>query len=116
MLWVVRCTLHRHCDHCHCHYQKCQYRIRLLRCLRSNRHLILYPRARCILVQLLKIVLDTVLLVVMMVVVMVVVVVFGGFVACEAKWLHTGNDSQEVPQDDDYKCFLKNNLKKIDLI
>ena len=35
MLWVVKCTLPRHCHHCHCHYQKSQYQIHLRR-LRSS--------------------------------------------------------------------------------
>ena len=45
MLRVVRCTLFRHCYHCHSHYQKCWCRIHLLRCLRRNHHPILYHLA-----------------------------------------------------------------------
>ena len=56
MLMVVRCTLHCHCHHCHCQYQKCLCRIHLLRCLRSNRHPILFHLATCIVQQVLKIV------------------------------------------------------------
>ena len=41
-------------------------------------------------------------------VVVVVVVVFG-LEAGEEKQLHIGNDSQEMPQDHDYKNFLRNN-------
>ena len=41
-------------------------------------------------------------------VVVVVVVVFG-LEAGEEKRLHIGNDSQEMPQDHDYKNFLRNN-------
>ena len=51
MVRVVRCTLYRHCHHCHSHYQKCWCRIHLLRCLRSNRLLILHHLATCILQQ-----------------------------------------------------------------
>ena len=36
--------------------------------------------------------------------------------AGEGKRLHIGNDSQEMPEGDDYKYFLKNNLNKADLI
>ena len=36
--------------------------------------------------------------------------------ADEGKWLHIGNDSQEMPQGDNYKDFLKNNSNKADLI
>ena len=68
---VVRCTIHRHCNHCHCHYQKCHCRIHLLCCLRSNYHTILYHFATCILQQVPKIVGGA-----MLVVVVVVVVVF----------------------------------------
>ena len=52
----------------------------------------------------------------MMLVVVVVVVVFGCFVAGKGKRLHIGNDSQEIPQGNDYKYFLKNNLKKAGVI
>ena len=107
MLRVGRCTLHRNCHHCHCHYQKCRCRIHLLRSLKSIRHLILYHIATCILRQVLKIVTGAMLMVVAMVVV-VVVVVFG-LEAGEEKQLHIGNDSQEMPQDHDYKNFLRNN-------
>ena len=64
--------------------------------------MILYHRATCILQQVLPIVVDSFLA--------VVVVVFGGFVPCEGKLLNMGNDSQEMPQSDNYNCFLKNNL------
>ena len=36
--------------------------------------------------------------------------------AGEGKRLHIEHDSQEMPQGDDYKDFLKKNLKKADLI
>ena len=36
--------------------------------------------------------------------------------AGEGKRLHIGNDTQEMPQGEDYKYFLKNNLNKADLI
>ena len=87
MLWVVRCTLHRHCHHYHCHCQKCRCQIHLLCCLQSNRHPILYYVATCILEQVLKVLVGAMLVVVMM------VVVFGGFAAGEGKWLHIGSDS-----------------------
>ena len=47
--------------------------------------------------------------------VVVEVVMFGGFAAVEEKRLHIGSDSHEMPQGDDYKDFLKNNIifKKI---
>ena len=52
---------------------------------------------------------------VVVVMVVVEVVMFGGFAAGEEKRLHIGSDSHEMPQWDDYKDFLKNNIifKKI---
>ena len=108
MLWVVRFALYHHCHHCHCHYQKCQYRIHLLRCLRKSCDPGLYYRATCIFQEVLKIVEGT------MLVVVVVVAVFGCFVAGERKRLPIG--SQEIPQGNDYKYFLKNSLNKVGVI
>ena len=51
-----------------------------------------------------------------MLVVVVVVAVFGCFVAGEGKRLPIGNDSQEIPQGNDYKYFLKNSLNKVGVI
>ena len=53
---------------------------------------------------------------ILVVIVMVKVVVFVGFAAGVEKRLHIGNNSQEMTQCDDYKDFLKSNLKKADLI
>ena len=61
-----------HCHFSHCHYQKCRCRIHLLRCLQSNCHPILYHLATCILQQVLKIVVGSMLVVVVMVMVVVV--------------------------------------------
>ena len=36
--------------------------------------------------------------------------------AGEGNRLHIGGDSQEMPQGDDYKSFLKNNINKADFI
>ena len=71
MLRVVRCILHRHCPHCHCHYQKYRCRIHLIRCLRINHHAILFHLATCFFQQELKIVAGA-----MLVVVVVMLVVF----------------------------------------
>ena len=48
----------------------------------------------------------------MLVMVVVVVVLFGRFATGQEKRLHIGNDSQEMPQDGDYKDFLKKNLNR----
>ena len=71
---------------------------------------VLYYRATCIFQEVLKIVEGT------MLVVVVVVAVFGCFVAGEGKRLPIGNDSQEIPQGNDYKYFLKNSLNKVGVI
>ena len=39
-----------------------------------------------------------------------------GWAAGEEKWLRIGNNSQEMPQGNKYKDFLKDSLNKEDLI
>ena len=76
MLRLVRCILHGHCHHYHCSYQKCQCRIHVLRCLRSNRYSILYHLATNILEKVLEIFVGAMLVMMVLVVVVVVFVCY----------------------------------------
>ena len=79
ILRIVRCTIHRHCNHCHCHYQSCQCRIHFPCYLRRNYYPVLYHLTTWAFQQVPKTVVAT-----MLVMVRVVVVVF--------LVLHTGFD------------------------
>ena len=72
----------------------------------------LYHLATCFFQKMVRIVVGAILAVE----VMVVVVVSHGFAAGKEKRLHIGNDSQDMPQGDDYQDLLKRNLNKADII